>query len=94
MLPLRYEAIQDLEIDYACTTARAIVSAKIISYVTSMGPEDQARNAEVMSRLIAKLAQDTPIKGKPRPTQCNYCRQSDPNLTLKCGNCNNYFPST
>lgn len=94
MRPLRYEAIQDLEIHYACTTARAVVSAKIISYVTSMGPEDQARNAEVMSRLIAKLAQNAPTGAKLRPTRCNNCYQSDPNLTLRCGSCNNYFPST
>lgn len=95
MRPLRYEAIQDLELDYACTTARAVVGTKIVDYVSGMEPEDRARNVEVMSRLIANMVQNAPRTKPPTPTPtptppiyyCLNCHRSDP--SVGCGSCSN-----
>lgn len=52
----RYDAIRELEINFACTTASKVVSSKIAGFMATMEPEHLKRSSEVLSQLISKLA--------------------------------------
>lgn len=88
----RYNAIRELEINFACTTASKVVSSKIVGFMATIEAEHLKRSSEVLSHLISKLAgvSQTPSLAKPRPSACPSCGRANP--LIRCQHCNYNLP--
>lgn len=87
----KYDAIQQLEVDFACTKAKDVVARGLYEWMSSVRAEDLKRNAGVLARLFQKMAgvgTSNPASG--RPTSCPSCRYGANGYAfyLRCGNCN------
>ncbi|EKM56965.1 uncharacterized protein PHACADRAFT_254389 [Phanerochaete carnosa HHB-10118-sp] len=88
----KYDAIQELEVDYACNNAKEVVAKGLYEWMDSISPEDLKRNAGVLARLFQKMAVGPSNPATSRPTSCPSCRAGTKGYSSFysiCGNCNN-----
>lgn len=75
-----------MELAFACTSAKQIVSKDIYEWMNNISGDELKRNVGVIACLIQKLAgpSGTTI---PNNRTCNSCRRS--NVSFNCSYCGN-----
>jgi hypothetical protein len=68
---VRYDAIRDMELNYACGTGKSAVLKNIYEWMINASADHLKRNADVLAHLIMKLGDDgsptLSVPPSPRP---------------------------
>jgi hypothetical protein len=82
----RYDAIRDMELEYACGTGKSTVLGSIYEWVMNTSAEHLKRNADVMAHLIMKLGGASPNNNDDQ-YHCRNCGRN--NVRFNCNYCGN-----
>lgn len=78
-----YDAIRDMELEFACNQAKSAVTQGIFEWMQNIPANDLKRNAGVIAHLVRKLAGGS-TSSNANPNYCNHCRTS---RTFNCNYC-------
>ena len=81
----RYDAIRDMELEYACGTGKNAVLTGIYEWMMHMSADDLKRNAGVTAHLVMKLGGAPSTSTVDR--HCRNCNRS--NVSFNCNYCGN-----